>query len=82
MGLPPTWTATEVFLKERVSDLRPGEQAEIAWVFKAWETGQVWGIWGGYMPPHAHSTAAKIGQGSPSPSPQQAAQLWPPTGPG
>lgn len=31
-------------LEERVSKLRPSGQAEIAWVFKAWETRQVWGI--------------------------------------
>lgn len=31
-------------LEERVSKLRPSGLAEIAWVFKAWETGQVWGI--------------------------------------
>lgn len=34
----------DIFLEERVSKLRPSGQAEIAWVFKAWETGQVWGI--------------------------------------
>lgn len=43
-GTVPNMVSPEIFLEERVSELRPSGQAEIAWVFKAWETGQVWGI--------------------------------------
>lgn len=43
-GAISNMVSPEIFLDERVSSLRPTGQAEIAWVFKAWETGQVWGI--------------------------------------
>lgn len=73
----------QVFLEGRASELRP------SW----WTSRNSLGIqglgdraggasMGGFMPHYVHSTAAKPGQGSPSLSPQQAAQLWPPTGPG
>lgn len=43
-GAESNMISPEIFLEERVSQPRRSGQAEIAWVFKAWETGQVWGI--------------------------------------